>query len=238
LRGGGRWYPARLITWRSSVRVGPPLQKNVNSEGFDKFINYNDIYIETITMGIFDNNDDFFNNDDFMNRWEKFNNRMMNDEEFKKEMEKAQKDFKELIKMMLLRSDFGTPLDFRIIPLNSREDFRKDFKIPDNEMDVEKGQDENGEWETKSWTSPDGSVSYNFFSRSSGFGDINSMSDDIADRWKEKLNRKKESNSEEIKNEKLAKLKMALDRAVELERYEKAAEIKKMMDELKSEDKK
>ena len=185
-------------------------------------------------MGIFDNDDDFFSNDDFMNRWEKFNNRMLNDEEFKKEMEKAQKDFQELMRMMLSQRNFGTPLDFRIIPLNPK-DFRKDFDIPENEMDVEKGQDESGEWESKTWTSPDGSISYSSFSRSSNFDDEVNLPDEIAKRWRQKLNRKKESSPEEIKNEKLAKLKIALDRAVEQERYEKAAEIKKIMDELKSE---
>jgi hypothetical protein len=187
-------------------------------------------------MGIFDNDDDFFSNDDFMNRWEKFNNRMLNDEEFKKEMEKAQKDFQELMRMMLSQRNFGTPLDFRIIPLNPKE-FRKDFDIPENEMDVEKGQDESGEWESKTWTSPDGSISFSSFSRSSNFDDEVDLPDEIAERWKEKLNRKKENNPEELKNVKLAKLKIALDRAVEQERYEKAAEIKKIMDELKSEKK-
>ena len=187
-------------------------------------------------MGIFDNDDDFFNNDDFMNRWEKFNKRMMNDEEFRKEMEKAQKDFQELMRMMLSQRNFGTPLDFRIIPLNPK-DFKKDFDIPENEMDVEKGQDESGEWESKTWTSPDGSISYSSFSRSSNFDDEVNLPDEIAERWKERLNKKKESNPEELKNVKLAKLKIALDRAVEQERYEKAAEIKKIMDELKSEKK-
>ena len=185
-------------------------------------------------MGIFDNDDEF--NDDFMNRWEKFNNRMLNDEEFKKEMERAQKDFQELMRMMLSQRNFGTPLDFRIIPLNPK-DFRKDFDIPENEMDVEKGQDESGEWESKTWTSPDGSISYSSFSRSSNFDDEVNLPDEIAERWKNTLGRKRESGAEEIKNLKLAKLKIALDRAVEQERYEKAAEIKKMMDELKSEKK-
>jgi hypothetical protein len=187
-------------------------------------------------MGIFDNDDDFFNNDDFMNRWEKFNKRMMNDEEFRKEMERAQKDFQELMRMMLSQRDFGTPLDFRIIPLNTK-DYKKDFEIPENEMDIEKGQDESGEWESKNWTSPDGSISYSSFSRSSNFDDEVNLPDEIAERWKQTLGRKRESGVEEIKNMKLAKLKIALDRAVEQERYEKAAEIKKMMDELKSEKK-
>jgi hypothetical protein len=187
-------------------------------------------------MGIFDNDDEF--NDDFMNRWEKFNNRMMNDEEFKREMERAQKDFQELMRTLLSQRNYGTPLDFRIIPLNQK-DFGNEFKIPDNEMDVEKGQDESGEWETKNWTSPDGSISFSSFSRSSSIGDMFDLPDEITERWKERYTKKREikDNSEELKKIKLAKLKTALDRAVEQEKYEKAAEIKKMMDELKSEKK-
>ena len=187
-------------------------------------------------MGIFDNDDDFFNNDDFMGRWEKFNNRMLNDEEFKKEMERAQKDFQELMKMLLNRKNFGSPLDFRIIPLNNSYKI-PDYKIPEDELDIEKGKDESGEWETKSWTSPDGSISYSSFSRSSNFDDETDLPDEIAKRWEKTLGRKRESGAEEIKNLKLAKLKIALDRAVEQERYEKAAEIKKIMDEIKSEKK-
>lgn len=185
-------------------------------------------------MGIFDNDDEF--NDDFMSRWENFNNRMMNDEEFKKEMERAQKDFQELMKMLLSQKDFGTPLDFRIIPLN-KDTFKKNLEIPEDELDIEKGEDESGEWESKSWTSPDGSISYSSFSRSSNFDDEVNLPDEIAERWKNTLGRKRKSGDEEVKNLKLAKLKIALDRAVEQERYEKAAEIKKMMDELKSEKK-
>jgi len=176
-------------------------------------------------MGIFDNDDEF--NDDFMNRWENFNNRMMNDEAFRKEMERTQKEIQNMMRMF-----FGTPLDFRITPLNSKD--LNNFNIPENEMDIEKGKDENGDWETKSWTSPDGSISYSSFSRGSNFDDMMDLPDEIAERWQEKISKK---NPEEFKNKKLAKLKIMLDKAVEQELYEKAAEIKKVMDELKSENK-
>jgi hypothetical protein len=199
----------------------------------DKIVNDNDIYIKKINMGIFDNDDEF--NDDFMNRWENFNNRMMNDEEFRKEMERTQKEIQNMMRMFFFRKDFGVPLDFKIIPLNSKD--LNSFNIPENEMDIEKGDDENGDWETKSWTSPDGSISYSSFSRDSSFDDMTDLPDEIAERWQEKLRRKKETNPEELKNEKLAKLKIMLDKAVEQELYEKAAEIKKVMDELKSENK-
>ena len=108
-------------------------------------------------MGIFD---DEFNNEDFLNRWERLNNRMMNDEEFRKEMERAQKDFQELMRMLLTRRDFDSPLDFRIVPLNNSYK-TPDYKIPEDELNIESGKDEEGEWESKNWTSPDGSISFN-----------------------------------------------------------------------------
>ena len=121
-------------------------------------------------MGIFDNDD--FLNDDFLSRWEKFNKRIENDDEFREEMERAQKDFQELMKMLLNKKDFGSPLDFRIIPINNSYK-TPDYKIPEDEINIEKGQDENGDWETKNWTSPDGSISFSSFSRSSSFDDFN-----------------------------------------------------------------
>jgi len=179
-------------------------------------------------MGIFDNDD--FLNDDFLSRWEKFNNRIENDEEFKKEMERAQKDFQELMKMLLNRKDFESPLDFRIIPLNNSHKI-PDYKIPEDELDIENGQDENGEWESKNWTSPDGSISFSSFSRSSSFSDSLGY-DDVADRWNKRRDKVTTKMSDKLKLEKLQK---ALDYAVENEKYEKAAEIKKLIDELKSE---
>lgn len=181
-------------------------------------------------MGIFDN-DDF--NDDFMNRLEAFNNRMNNDEEFKNEMERAQKSLNDLIQILLSERNMGNPfLDIKITPLKN-----KDFEVPENELNTDKGSDENGDWETKNWTSPDGSISFSSFSRSSSFDDTTNLSDDIAEIWNQKLRNRdtKRTNPEESNNVKLIKLQMALDKAVEQELYEKAAEIKKMMDEIKSE---
>ena len=185
-------------------------------------------------MGIFDNDD--FLNDDFLSRWEKFNKRIENDDEFREEMERAQKDFQELMKMLLNKKDFGSPLDFRIIPINNSYK-TPDYKIPEDEINIEKGQDENGDWETKNWTSPDGSISFSSFSRSSSFDDFNSLNDDIADIWGSKLrNRKTKRTSPEESNKlKIVKLQKALDYMVEQEKYEEATELKKMIDELKSE---
>jgi len=182
-------------------------------------------------MGIFDNE---FNDEEFLRKWERFNNNMMNDEEFRKEMEQAQKDFQDLMKMLLNKRDFGSPLDFRIIPLNNSYKI-SDYKIPEDELNIEKGEDESGEWESKNWTSPDGSISFSSFSRSSSFSDSLGY-DEMADRWSKRRD-KVTTNPKSIKSDKLKleKLQKALDYAVENEKYEKAAEIKKMIDELKSE---
>jgi hypothetical protein len=171
-------------------------------------------------MGIFDDDDDFFN-DNFMNYWEKFNNRMKTDENFRNEMEKSDRDFQKLLKMFITSNQFDIPLDFRIIPLNTP--LKNDFGISENDMDIKNGIDENGEWETKNWTSPDGSISFSSFSRSSGIENFGNNS--------KPKNTKPDGTNKKLK---IAKLQKALDYVVEQENYEKASEIKKMIDELNS----
>jgi protein-arginine kinase activator protein McsA len=56
--------------------------------------------------------------------------------------------------------------------------------------------------------------------------------DDVADRWNKRRDKVTTKMSDKLKLEKLQK---ALDYAVENEKYEKAVEIKKLIDELKSE---
>lgn len=182
-------------------------------------------------MGIFDNEDEF--NEEFMNRWEKFNERMKNDVEFREETEKAKRDFQELMKMLTSQRGFGSPMDFRIIPLNNKDFDPRNFNI-------QSGEDENGKWETKDWTSPDGSFSYSSFKRSSEYGDENGLPDGIAEEWASKLRNRdtKRMDPEKAKKIKLTKLQRALEQMVAEEKYEESAEIKKLMDEIKSENKK
>ena len=177
-------------------------------------------------------NDDEFNDefgDDFFGRWEKFNERMRDDREFRREMNKFQKDFEEMMRLLAQNRKNGgnNPFGMKFIPL-SPEDMDKFGDMPEDEMDIEKGEDENGEWETRNWTSPDGSVSYTSFSRSSSFDDISREDlDDIL------YNRRRRKQSpEQEKQLKLAKLKKALDFSVETENYERAAELKKEIDKL------
>jgi hypothetical protein len=183
-------------------------------------------------MGQFDDED--FNGefgDDFFGRWEEFN-RMMNDRQFKGKVNRFQKDIEDLMRLIANSRENGTPLRFNLIPLNPENMDKLGLTNPFDDSEIKKGQDENGNWETKNWTSPDGSISYSSFTRSSNMGE--NHPDDLADAWDEKLRdrRTKRTNTEESKKLKLAKLQRTLDYLVEGEQYEKAAEIKKMMDEL------
>lgn len=175
-----------------------------------------------------DFNDEF--DDDFNSRWEEFNNRMKNDRQFRRDINKFQKDFEDLMRLMSSKNSlFGTPINFKFTPL-TEEEVNKMF-IPEDEIEGELGTDENGEWETKNWTSPDGKSSYSFYSRSSKPGEDGF--DDMSEMFKQRMGKKKQ----ETKEVKLNRLQKALNYCVTQENYEKAAELKKEIDELKKEEK-
>lgn len=186
-------------------------------------------------MKNFNNNDDEdFNGefgDDFYGRWEEFN-RMMNSEKNKRDMNRFHRDLEELMKLMGKTREGGTPIRFNFLPLNDEN--RNDLNIPNGEMNIESGEDENGKWETKEWTSPNGGLSFLSFTRSSTPEDELNSLDEMAEEWKMKLRNRdtKRTNPEEARNIKLAKLNHSLKYLVEQEKYEKAAEIKKLIDEL------
>lgn len=179
-------------------------------------------------------NDDDFNDgefgDDFFGRWEEFN-RMMNDRQFRRSLNQWQRDLEELMRRINENNGEGTPLKFQFINLTPRSN---DLNIPDDDMNIEKGEDENGEWENKSWTSPDGSISFNSFTRSSSFDDLNPNAEDLfADMFFSKTRRNEPKLSpEEIKEFKINKLKKSLESLVAEEKYERAAEVKKMIEDL------
>lgn len=175
-----------------------------------------------------DNDDEFFNEnfgDDFFKRWEDFN-RMMNDPKFMGRNGLGPSfgriNFDDLFKFMLSENKG------RFESLNDREN---DFNIPNSEMDIEKGEDGNGKWETKHWSSPDGSMSFTSFTRSSNSEDLNNLdNDEIMERYQQFFEPRR--RRPETKEEKINKLQKTLDYLVEQEKYEKAAEVKKMIDEL------
>lgn len=167
--------------------------------------------------------------DDFFGRWVHFNRLLNESPLFKDEMEK-------IIQILTQSRDFNDFSDFKITPIGvSKKDDLEYFDIPEDEMDIEKGEDDMGKWERKSWTSPDGSMSYNAFSRSSS--PENFMSEDlIGDLFSRyKSDNTKKYNAEELKNFKIEKLQKYLNAAVEVEDYEKAVELKKTIDKLKEE---
>lgn len=92
------------------------------------------------------------------------------------------------------------------------------FDTSMDDMNIEKGDDELGPWENKSWTSPDGSTSYNSFKRYFNGSDYN--------------NRNKQSDIDTVKL-----LEMKLNKAITEEKYEDAAKIRDLINSLK-EDKK
>lgn len=180
-------------------------------------------------------NDDEFNGeesgDDFLGRWEEFH-RMMNN---RRDTNKFRRDLEELIRLISQKPG-GLPIDFKFTQLNNET--RNDLGIPKDEMNIENGEDENGKWETKDWTSPDGSIQFVSFSRSSSPEDLHY--DGLSEEWRTKLrnrNRNKPNNTERSKKIKLAQLDKALKYMVEQEKYEKAAELKKMIDDLNNEKK-
>lgn len=177
-----------------------------------------------------DFNDEFGDefNDDFNERF----NRMMNDKGFRNKYNKFRSELEELMRLISRKNNGYTPFNFRFIPLNNprMDENQNDFNIPDGEMDVEKGSDENGDWEKKYWSSPDGSMSFTSFSRSSSFDDDNGLPDGMAELFGSV--KPKVKNPKEEKKLKLAKLQKTLDYLVEQEKYEKAAEIKKMIEDL------
>jgi hypothetical protein len=167
--------------------------------------------------------------DDFFGRWKEFNKLMMESSLFRNEMERV-------FKMLTESKDLNDGIsDIRIIPFGIFEKDFQDFDVPKDELDLEGGEDENGKWETKSWTSPDGSMSYKAFSRFSTPEDLNGedLMSDLFQRYQGV--RPKKYDAQQLKEFKIEKLQKALNSAVEKEDYEKAAELKKMIDRIKEE---
>lgn len=90
------------------------------------------------------------------------------------------------------------------------------FGDPLNDMGIEKGRDEFGPWENKSWTSPDGSTSYNSFKRYYNSGN-------------------NYDNQNDIDTIKLLEIK--LNNAIKEEKYEDAAKIRDLISSLKDDKK-
>jgi hypothetical protein len=152
-----------------------------------------------------------------------FNN--MSEDEFRKEFLKFLNMYQSGMDNFM-KKHYGTPKNtdpfyFGIEPLDY-ETLRKMLGDVSENININKGEDDKGEWETKSWTSPDGSSSFSSFSRNSYFNPFDG-----------KVRFKKEE--QEIDTVKL--LSKKLNQAIMDEKYEDAAKIRDLIKSLQ-EDKK
>jgi excinuclease UvrABC helicase subunit UvrB len=146
----------------------------------------------------------------------------MSDEEFRKEFLKLlsmyQSGFDRYMKSNFNNRGFMSNPFFSIEPID--DNFINDIlKNINKNMDIERGEDEMGEWEKRSWQSPDGSSSFNSYSRNSFYNPFEAGRSN----FKEK--------PEEVDTLKLLEVK--LNKAIMDEKYEDAAKIRDLINSLK-----
>lgn len=149
----------------------------------------------------------------------------MNDEEFRKEFIRFLNTYQSGLENFM-KKNYGTNRGIDFFSMGM-EPFDNDFfkKIINNiseDLNVEKGRDDNGEWEKRTWSSPDGTTNYSSFSRNSYFNPFDG-----------KVEFKKEG--EEIDTIKL--LNKKLNQAIMREKYEDAAKIRDLINSLKEDNK-
>lgn len=96
--------------------------------------------------------------------------------------------------------------------------FNSFFDAPSDDINIEKGKDEYGPWENKSWTSPDGMTNYNSFKRYFNMPNYGS--------------KVPQNDFDTIKL-----LEMKLKNAIKEEKYEDAAKIRDLIISLKEDNK-
>jgi hypothetical protein len=141
----------------------------------------------------------------------------MSDEDFRKEFLKLismyQSGFDRFMKNGFSNRNFMSNPFFNIEPIDDSL-INEILKNINKDMDIERGEDDMGEWERRSWQSPDGSSSFNVYRSGFNFGDGG---------FKQK--------SEEVDTLKL--LKRKLNKAIDEEKYEDAAKIRDLINSLK-----
>jgi excinuclease UvrABC helicase subunit UvrB len=142
----------------------------------------------------------------------------MSDEEFRKEFMKFLNMYQSGLENFMKKTynprglGFMSNPFFNISPMD--DDMLKDiFKTLDG-MSTNSDKDENGEWEKKSWTSPDGKSSFKSYTRSSFYNPFDNS-----------------DKSEDVDTIKL--LEQKLNKAVMEEDYENAAKIRDLIKSLK-----
>jgi excinuclease UvrABC helicase subunit UvrB len=151
-----------------------------------------------------------------------FNN--MNDDEFRKEfmrfLNTYQASLEGFMKKNYNSKNFMNNPFFNILPIDDQE-LKNILKNIEDNLNVERGEDDNGEWEKHSWQSPDGSSSFSSYTRNSFYNPF-----DGSVKFKE--------DPEEIDTLKL--LKRKLNKAIDEENYENAAKIRDLINSLKEDD--
>lgn len=149
----------------------------------------------------------------------------MDDEDFKREFINFLNMYQSSLENFMKKS-YGTNKNLDFFSMGM-EPFDNDFfkKMMNNiseDMDIEKGNDDKGEWEKRSWSSPDGSAKYSSFSRNSYFNPFDGRVEF-------------KNDTEEIDTIKL--LNKKLNQAIMRERYEDAAKIRDLINSLKEDNK-
>ena len=147
-----------------------------------------------------------------------FNN--MDDEEFRKEFMKFlnmyQSGLENFMKKTYNTRGFMSNPFFNIHPMD--DDMLKDIFKNLDDVNTESGTDENGEWEKKNWSSPDGKSSFSSYTRNSFYNPFEGKV-------------KFKDNPEEVDTVKL--LEKKLNESVMKEDYESAAKIRDLIKSLK-----
>jgi len=147
-----------------------------------------------------------------------FNN--MSDDEFRKEfiriLNMYQSGMSNFMRDMYGQQDTNSRLGF-MRPMNEDDFIRNFFSQMPNEFNEDKGLDDNGSWESKNWSSPDGSRNYRYYKKNF-FGP-------------EDRERNQEMDTVKL-------LESKLNKAIQEEKYEDAAKIRDLIISLKPEDKK
>lgn len=154
----------------------------------------------------------------------------MNDEEFRREFMKFlttyQSGLEDFMRQNYNDRHYTPKPFFNIEPFDN--DSLKDLlkAISRDSLNIERGNDENGEWEKRSWQSPDGSSLFNSYIKNSyhnpfgGKGHSNTFRESTEDMDTLKL------------------LENKLKEAVVYEKYESAAKIRDLINNLKEDKKK
>ena len=142
----------------------------------------------------------------------------MSDEEFRRIFSKILNDRKrELDRFMKMfySNDFMNPRTGFSGQSRGNDFFKDLFNFPINDMNIDKGADEFGPWENRTWSSPDGMTNYSSYIRTFNEPDFSGFN-----------NKKNDIDT-------LKLLEHKLNQAIIDEKYEEAAKIRDLINSFK-----